>query len=238
MEEEIVITVRPMRIARAFAAFFCGVLAGWLVVACFMMVHDGADIGGVLWLVTLWLPVAAVYSVIIVAASHRLLARFAPTLLLLLGCVVGLLPFFGFWPPYFVKPAFLPLFLGVHLAAVAVAGSAWVLVVLLATRLGLKRVGPVAIGLAAGMAVGFFLGTTVARHDEPIVVIHNTTDETLRWVSFQTDFHKSLDGIPGSESYSINELQPHHSFIMRLLQSADAITAGRSSAQKPVRCSE
>jgi hypothetical protein len=216
MEEEIVITVRPMRIARAFAAFFCGVLAGWLVVACFMMVHDGADIGGVLWLVTLWLPVAAVYSVIIVAASHRLLARFAPTLLLLLGCVVGLLPFFGFWPPYFAKPAFLPLLLGVHLAAVAIAGSAWVLVVLLATRLGLKRVVPVAVGLAAGMAVGFFLGAMVTRHNEPIVVIHNATDETLRSVFFQTDFHKSLDGVPGSESYGVHELQPHHTFPVRL----------------------
>src|SRR6266487_3858966 len=136
MEEEIVITVRPMRIARAFAAFFCGVLAGWLVVG-FMLVHEGTDIGDLRRLVTLWLPVAAVYSVIIVAASHRLLARFAPTLLLLLGCVVGLLPFFGFWPPYFVRPAFLPLFLGVHLAAVAIAWSAWVLIVLLATRMGL-----------------------------------------------------------------------------------------------------
>src|SRR6266498_27744 len=156
MEEEIAITVRPMRIARAFAAFFCGVLTGWLVVACFMMVHDGADIGSVLRLVTLWLPVAAVYSVIIVVASHRLLAGFAPTLLLLLGCVVGLLPFLGFLPPYY--PSFRPLILGVHLAAVAIAGSAWVLVVLLATRLGLKRVVPVAVGLAAGMAVGFFLG--------------------------------------------------------------------------------
>src|SRR6266542_3516314 len=145
MEEEIVITVRPMRIARAFAAFFCGVLTGWPVVACYMMVHDGADIGSVLRFVTLWLPVAAVYSVIIVAASHRLLARFAPTLLLLLCCVVGLPPFFGFWPPYY--PTFRPLILGVHLAAVAIAGSAWVLVVLLATRFGLKRVGPIAIGL-------------------------------------------------------------------------------------------
>jgi hypothetical protein len=128
-----------MRIARAFAAFFCGVLAGWLVVGCFMVVHDRAGIGDALWLVTLWLPVAGVYSVIIVAASRRLLARFAPTLLLVLGCVVGLLPFFGFWPPYFVTPAFLPLFLGIHLAAVAIAGSAWVLVILLATRIGLTN---------------------------------------------------------------------------------------------------
>jgi hypothetical protein len=128
-----------MRIARAFAAFCCGVIAGWVTVGCFMVLHDRAGIGHVLWLVTLWLPVAAVYSVIIVAASHRLLARFAPTLLLLLGCVVGLLPFLGFWPPYFVTPGFLPLFLGIHLAAVAIAGSAGVLVVLLATRMGLTN---------------------------------------------------------------------------------------------------
>jgi hypothetical protein len=232
MEEEIVIIVRPMRIVRAFAAFFCGVLAGWLVIACFMMVHDGVDIGGVLRLVTLWLPVAAVYSVIIVAASHRLLARFAPTLLLLLGCVVGLLPSFGFWPPYFVKPAFLPLLLGVHLAAVAIAGSAWVLVVLLATRFGPKRVVPVAVGLAAGMAVGFFLGAMVPRHNEPIVVIHNATDETLQSVFFQTDFHTSLDGIPGGEGYGVHELQPHHTFPMRLSShrstalKLNAVTAG------------
>ena len=204
-----------MIIARAFAAFFGGVLAGWLVV-CFMMRHEGTEIGEMRRLVILWLPVAAIYSVIIIAASHRLLARFAPTLLVLLGCVVGLLPFFGFafCPPYY--PSFRPLIFGVHLATVAIAGSAWVLAVLLATRFGLKRVGPVAIGLAAGMAVGFFLGTTVARHDEPIVVIHNTTDETLRGVSFQTDFHTSLDGIPGAAAYSIDELQPHDSFIMRL----------------------
>jgi hypothetical protein len=128
-----------MRVARAFAAFCCGVIVGWAAVGCFMVVHDRAGIGEVLWLVTLWLPVAAVYSVIIVAASHRLLARFAPTLLLVLGCVVGLLPFLGFWPPYFVTPAFFPLFLGIHLAAVAIAGSAWVLIVLLATRMGLAN---------------------------------------------------------------------------------------------------
>lgn len=212
MKEEIII--RPKIIARAFAAFFCGVLAGWLVVAYFMRFHQGTDIGDVRRLVTLWLPVAAVYSVVIVAASHRLLARFAPTLLLLLGFVVGLLPFLGYWPPYF--PDFRPLILGVHLVAVAIAGSAWVLVVLLATRLGLKRVVPVAVGLAAGMAVGFFLGVVGTRHNEPIVVIHNATDETLRWVSIQTDFHKSLDGVPGSESYGVHELQPHNTFTMRL----------------------
>jgi hypothetical protein len=212
MKEEIII--RAKIIARAFAAFFCGVLAGWLVVAYFMRFHQGTDIGDLRRLVTLWLPVAAVYAVIIVAASHRLLARFAPTLLLLLGCVVGLLPFFGFWPPYY--PSFRPLILGVHLAAVAIAGSAWVLVVLLARRLGLKRVVPIAVGLAAGMTVGFFLGATGMRHDEPIVVIHNATDETLRSVFFQTDFHTSIDGVPGAEGYSVHELQPHNTSMMRL----------------------
>ena len=128
-----------MNIARAFAAFVFGVLAGWVVVGCFMIVHDRAAIDGVLWLITLWLPVAVVYSVLIVVASHRLLSRFAPTLLLLLGCVVGLLPFCGFWPPIFFRPTFLPLFLGIHLAAVAIAGSAWILVVRLATRIGLTN---------------------------------------------------------------------------------------------------
>ena len=58
--------VRPMNIARAFAAFVFGVLAGWVVVGCFMIVHDRAAIDGVLWLITLWLPVAVVYSVLIV----------------------------------------------------------------------------------------------------------------------------------------------------------------------------
>jgi hypothetical protein len=128
-----------MRIAGAFAAFCWGLVAGWLAVGCFMVLHDRAGIRDFLWLVILWFPVAAVYSVIIVAASHRLLARFAPTLLIRLGCVVGLLPFVGFWPPYFVTPAFLPLFLGIHLAAIAIAGSAWVLVVVLATRTGLTN---------------------------------------------------------------------------------------------------
>jgi hypothetical protein len=128
-----------MKIARGFAVFCCGLIAGWFAVGCFMVLHDRAGIREVLLLVTLWLPVAAVYSVIILAASRRLLARCAPTLLLLLGCVVGLLPFFGFWPPYFVRPAFLPLFLGIHLAAVAIAASAWFLVVLLATRMGLTN---------------------------------------------------------------------------------------------------
>ena len=71
----------------------------------------------------------------------------------------------------------------------------------------MKRVVPIAVGLAAGMTVGFFLGAMVTRHDEPIVVIHNATDETLRWVRFQTDFHPTLiRRIPTTESYGINEL--------------------------------
>src|SRR5215471_13333133 len=107
-----------MKTSRAFAAFCCGVIVGWATVVCFMFRHDRSGIGGVLWLITLWLPVAATYSVIIIAVSHWLLGRFASTLLLLLGCVVGLLPFVGFWPPYFFKPVFLLLLLGIHLAAV------------------------------------------------------------------------------------------------------------------------
>ena len=66
-----------MRIARPFVMFCCGLIVGWLAVGSFMMVHDRAGIGGVLWVVILWLPVAAVYSVIIVAASHRLSRTFS-----------------------------------------------------------------------------------------------------------------------------------------------------------------
>ena len=97
----------------------------------------------------------------------------------------------------------------------------------------MKRVVPVAVGLAAGMAVGFFLGAMVTRHDEPIVVIHNATDETLRSVFFQTDFHPTfIRRIPATEGYSINELQPHHTSTMRLSShrptgfKVDATTAG------------
>ena len=97
----------------------------------------------------------------------------------------------------------------------------------------MKRVVPVAVGLAAGMAVGFFLGAMVTRHDEPIVVIHNATDETLRWVSIQTDFHPTfIRRIPTGETYSINELQPHHTSTIRLSShrptgfKVDATTAG------------
>jgi hypothetical protein len=100
----------------------------------------------------------------------------------------------------------------------------------------MKRVVPVAVGLAAGMAVGFLLGAMITRHDRPIVVIHNATDETLRRVCMQTDFHKSfhlIGGyIPGSESYCIHELPPHQTFIVRLSShrptalNVDATTAG------------
>jgi hypothetical protein len=80
----------------------------------------------------------------------------------------------------------------------------------------MKRVVPVAVGLAAGMAVGFFLGAMVTRHAEPIVVIHNATDETLRWVQITTDFHKSLSGVPEGASYGLDKLQPHHTWTERL----------------------
>jgi len=97
----------------------------------------------------------------------------------------------------------------------------------------MKRVVPVAVGLAAGMAAGFFLGAMVTRHDEPMVVIHNATDKTLRGVSIQTDFHPTfIRRVPTGETYSINELQPHHTSTMRLSShrptglKADATTAG------------
>jgi hypothetical protein len=97
----------------------------------------------------------------------------------------------------------------------------------------MKRVVPVAVGLAAGMVVGFFLGAMVTRDDEPIVVIHNATDETLRSVFFQTDFHPTfIRRSPATEGYSINELQPHHTSTIRLSShrptgfKVDATTAG------------
>ena len=55
---------------------------------------------------------------------------------------------------------------------------------------------PVAIGIAAGAIVGFFLGAMVTRHGEPAVVIRNATDETLQRVSVTTDI---------GESYSIRD---------------------------------
>jgi hypothetical protein len=97
----------------------------------------------------------------------------------------------------------------------------------------MKRVVLVAVGLAAGIAVGFFLGAMVTRHDEPIVVIHNATDETLWRVSIQTDFHPTfIRRVPTGETYSINELQPHLTSTMRLSSyrstglKVDAATAG------------
>ena len=85
----------------------------------------------------------------------------------------------------------------------------------------MKRVVLVAVGLAAGMAVGFFLRVIVTRHGGPTVVIHNATDETLPGVSITTDFHKSyhIHGgyIPEVEGYFIDKLQPHETLIDRML---------------------
>jgi len=95
-----------------------------------------------------------------------------------------------------------------------------------------KHVVPVAVGLAAGMAVGFFLGAMVARHDEPMVVIHNATDETLRWVCIRPDFIKNLRGVPTVEVYCTDKLQPHKTLTQRLSShrptalNVDATTAG------------
>ena len=85
----------------------------------------------------------------------------------------------------------------------------------------MKRIVPVAVGLAAGMAAGFFLGAMVTRHGGPTVVIHNATDKTLPGVSITTDFHKSyhIHGgyIPEVEGYFIDKLQPHETLIDRML---------------------
>src|SRR5215470_16675642 len=89
-----------------------------------------------------------------------------------------------------------------------------------------------AVGLAAGMAVGFFLGVMVTRHDEPIVVIHNARDETLRSVYITTDFAKNLWGVPKGAKYCVHELQPHHtwpgrpSLHRRMALDVGATTAG------------
>jgi len=103
----------------------------------------------------------------------------------------------------------------------------------------MKRVVPIAVGLAAGMAVGFFLGAMVTRHEEPIVVIHNATDETRRSVCIGSEFTKNLWGVPEVSVYC-TDLQPHHTFIVRLLShretalEVEAITAGgkRLSSEK------
>jgi hypothetical protein len=73
----------------------------------------------------------------------------------------------------------------------------------------MKRVVPfpVAIGIAAGAIVGFFLGAMVTRHGEPAVVIRNATDGPLHEVSVTTDI-----GGP----YYISQLQPHTVSRVRL----------------------
>jgi len=38
-----------MKISRAFAAFCCAVIVGWSAVGSFMLLHDRAGIGVVLW---------------------------------------------------------------------------------------------------------------------------------------------------------------------------------------------
>ena len=81
----------------------------------------------------------------------------------------------------------------------------------------MKRVVPVAVGLAIGVAVGFFLGAMVTRHDESIGVIYNGTDETLRGATIAAYFPKSSGGyLPEVAAYSIDKLQPHHTYTVRL----------------------
>ena len=79
---------------------------------------------------------------------------------------------------------------------------------------------PVAVGLAAGMAVGFSLGVMVTRHDGPAVVIRNGTDETLQRVMIRAELPKSYHFprgyIPGVEGWSINDLPPHDTFTARM----------------------
>jgi hypothetical protein len=73
----------------------------------------------------------------------------------------------------------------------------------------MKRVVPVpvAIGIAAGALVGFFLGAMVTRHGEPAVVIRNATDAPLHAISITTDI---------GGSYCIPELQPHSTSRVRV----------------------
>jgi hypothetical protein len=73
----------------------------------------------------------------------------------------------------------------------------------------MKRVVPVpvAIGIAAGIIVGFLLGAMVTRHGEPAVVIRNATDAALHKVNITTDV---------GGSYCIPELQPHNSSSVRM----------------------
>jgi hypothetical protein len=96
----------------------------------------------------------------------------------------------------------------------------------------MKRVVLVAVGVAAGMAVGFFLWAMVTRHDEPIVVVHNATDETLRSVCIRPDDTKNLWGVPEVSVYCIDKLQPHQTSTVRLSSrrptglNVEAATAG------------
>jgi hypothetical protein len=73
----------------------------------------------------------------------------------------------------------------------------------------MKRVVPipVAIGIAAGAIVGFFLGAMVTRHGEPVVVIRNATDAPLHAISITTD---------AGGSYSIPELRSHNASSVRM----------------------
>ena len=84
----------------------------------------------------------------------------------------------------------------------------------------MKGVVPVAVGLAAGMAVGFSLGVMVTRHDRPVVVIRNGTDETLQRVMIRAELPKSYHFprgyMPGVEGWSILDLPPHDTFTARM----------------------
>ena len=86
----------------------------------------------------------------------------------------------------------------------------------------MKRVVPipVAIGIAAGVIVGFFLGAMVTRHGESAVVILNATNGPLHKVTVTTDL--GLTGwwpfrVPESASYNFAfELQPDTVSLVRL----------------------
>jgi hypothetical protein len=66
---------------------------------------------------------------------------------------------------------------------------------------------PIAIGIAAGAIVGFFLRAMVTRHGEPAVVIRNATDATLHKINMTTD---------AGASYCIPELRPHNVSSVRM----------------------
>src|SRR5690242_3808366 len=88
----------------------------------------------------------------------------------------------------------------------------------------MKRVVPVpvAIGIAAGMVVGLFLGAGFVRHGEPVVVVRNATEGTLHRISITTD----VDG-----SYYVPELKPHHTSSVRVSSHrAMALTVSATTA--------